>query len=145
MNMLAMGDNFENEGGAFIPWQLDAARITSGIHSSRVGIKERVNHCLSPCFDNARFDNNQNIRVMPMVEFIGMVTKHLTTYSLIVLGNHLHWWGIGVEILIRDSPCQWSPHYRFGEALMPRCGGLDTIQCFHVTEPSLARAEHDKW
>ena len=93
-------------------------------------VKERVNHCLSPCFGNARLDNNQNIRVMPMVEFIGMVTKHLI---------------IGVEILIRDSPCQWSPHCRLGEALMPRCGGLDTIQCFHVAEPSLVHAKHDKW
>ena len=145
MNMLAMGDNFENEGGAFIPWQLDAARVTSGIHSSRVDVKERVNHCLSPCFGNARLDNNQNIRVMPMVEFIGMVTKHLITNSLVVLGNHFHRWGVRSEGIIWDSPCWRSPRCSWGVALMPRCGGLDAVQCFHVAEPGLVRVGHDKW
>ena len=28
---------------------------------------------------------------------------------------------------------------------MPYCGDLDTIQRFHVIEPGLVRARHDKW
>ena len=55
-----------------------------------MSVKESVNHDLSPSFRNAGLDDNQNIRAMLTVELIGMVTKHLITYSLTVPGDHLH-------------------------------------------------------
>ena len=143
--MVIVGDNLDNEGGAFIPKQLDFARETSGVHTSRMWVRESVNHCLSPSFSNAGLDNDQNIGAMPTVELIGMGLKHLISCSLTILGNHLHGWGKGGEGLIRDSLGSWNPRCGWREALMPRCGSLYAIQCFHVAEPDLMRVEHDKW
>ena len=47
---------------------------------------EYVNHPLSPNFSNAGLDNYQNIRAVPMVELIGMDTKHLIFDALTVPG-----------------------------------------------------------
>ena len=110
-----------------------------------MGVRERVNHSLSPIFRNARLDDNQHIRTMPTVELIGMVAKHLISCSLIVPCDHLHGRGIGSEGIILDSPRRQSPRCRWREALMPCCCGLDAIQRFHVAEPGPVRARHDKW
>ena len=55
--MLAVGDDFDKEGGAFIPKQPETARVTSGVHPVRVSVRESVYHSLSPCFSNARLND----------------------------------------------------------------------------------------
>ena len=52
---------------------------------------------------------------------------------------------MGVQIIIRGPPYHRGPHYRWREALMPRCGGLDAIHWFHFAGPGLVRAGQDKW
>ena len=143
--MFTTCDNFNHEKGVLIPKKPDTARVTSGVHSVRVGIGERVNHSLSPIIRNARLNDNQHFRMVPTVELIGMCTKHLISDALTVPGDHLHGCGKGGEGLIRDFPCRGIPRRRQKKALMPRCGGHDAIQCFHIAEPGPVRAGHDKW
>ena len=75
---------------------------------------------------------------MPSVKLICMVAKHLIFGTLTVPCNHLHGCGKGGQGLILDFPCQGSPRCRQRETLMPRCGGHDAIQCFHIAEPGPA-------
>ena len=102
-----------------------------------MGVRERVNHSLSPIFRNGRLDDNQHIRTMPTVEHIGKVAKHLISYSLTVPCDHFHGRGIRSVGIILDSPRRLSPCCKWREALMPRCCGIDAIQRFYV--PSLAQ------
>ena len=103
--VITTGDNSDIEGGAFIPKQLDSSRETSRVHTTRVRVRERVYHPLSPSFNNAGLDDNQDIRVVPTVELIGMGMKHLISDALIVPGDHLHGCGKGGQGLIRGFPC----------------------------------------
>ena len=75
--VFATGDNLNTEGRSFIPKQPDAAGETSGVHSTRVRVRESVNNSLTPSFSDAGLDNDQNIGAMSTVEFIGMGSKHL--------------------------------------------------------------------
>ena len=110
-----------------------------------MSVQESVYHPLSPNVSNAGLDNNQDIRAVPTVELIGMCTKHLISDALTVPGDHLHGCGKGGEGLIRDFPCRGIPRRRQKKALMPRCGGHDAIQCFHIAEPGPVHAGHDEW
>ena len=56
--MFTACDDFYHEGGALVPKKLDTAKVTSGVHSVRVGIGERVNHSLSPIIRNAGLNDN---------------------------------------------------------------------------------------
>ena len=56
--ILAAGDDFDKEGGTFIPKQPEAARVTSGVQPVRVSVRESVYHILSPGFSNARLDDD---------------------------------------------------------------------------------------
>ena len=49
------------------------------------------------------------------------------------------------EIQLKSHVSSLRVTYRQWKALMPRCGGHDAIQCFHIAEPGLVRAGHDKW
>ena len=84
------GDNLNTEGRSFILKQPDAAGEASGVHSTRVRVRESVNNSLSPSFSNAGLNNDQNIGTMPTVEFVGMGSKHLISSTLTVPCNHLH-------------------------------------------------------
>ena len=128
--MFTACDNFYHEGGALVPKKLDTAKVTSGVHSVRVGIRERVNHSLSHIIRNARLNDNQHFRTVPTVELIGMCTKHLISCSLVVPCNHFHGGGIRSEGIILDSPRRQSPHCRWRLALVSRCCGFDAIQYF---------------
>ena len=88
--VFATGDNLNTEGRSFIPKQPDTAGEASGVHSTRVRVRESVNNSLSPSFSNAGLNNDQNIGTMPMVEFVGMGSKHLISGTLTVPCNHLH-------------------------------------------------------
>ena len=56
--MLAAGDDFDKEGGAFIPKQPETARVTSGVYPMKVSVRESVYHSLSPGFSNAGLDDD---------------------------------------------------------------------------------------
>ena len=143
--VITTGDNFDTEGGAFILKQPDSSKETSRVHTTRVRVRERVYHPLSPSFSNVGLDDNEDIRVVPTVELIGMGTKHLISGALTVPGDHLHGCGKGGQGLIWNFPCQGNPRCRQRETLIPRCGGHDVIQCFYIAEPGPVRARHDEW
>ena len=82
--MFTTGDNFDTEGGAFIPEHPDSTRESSRVHTTRVSVRERVYHPLSLSFSNTGLDDNQDIRAMPTVELIGMGMKHLISSALTV-------------------------------------------------------------
>ena len=56
--MLAAGDDFDKEGGAFIPKQPETARVTSGVHPVKVSVRESIYHSLSPDFSNVGLDDD---------------------------------------------------------------------------------------
>ena len=56
--MLAAGDDFDKEGGDFVPKQPETARVTSGVHPVKVNVRESVYHSLSPGFSNAGLDDD---------------------------------------------------------------------------------------
>ena len=88
--VFATCDNFHIEGWSFIPKQPDAAGESNGVHSTRVRVRESINNSLSPSFRNSGLDNDQDIGMMPTVEFVGMGSKHLISCTLTVPSNHLH-------------------------------------------------------
>ena len=56
--MFAAGDDFDKEGGTFILQHPYTTRIASGVHPKRVGVRESINHSLSPGFSNAGLDDD---------------------------------------------------------------------------------------
>ena len=56
--MFAAGDDLDKEGETFILQHPYTTRIASGVHPKRVGVRESINHSLSPGFSNAGLNND---------------------------------------------------------------------------------------
>ena len=97
------------------------------INPPRVSVRKGINDNLSPPFSYMGLNNDQNVRTMPAMKFVGMSVKSDIASTLAIPSDHLHWWGVRIQGVIQDCQGPQGSRYRSSGTLMLCYGGLESI------------------
>ena len=94
--VLAIDENLYLEVITLLPKHPYTSRKTSRINSPRMGVRKGFDNYLCPLFSNTRLNDSQDLRTMPTMQFVSVVSKSYIASALAIPCYHLHGGRVGV-------------------------------------------------